>query len=208
MKHSTIRLAGILCLGLFATSCVTTVKGEPEKSERPESDWVLPSRALRDDIETQAAALPYRHGGERVEVIAWFAGVGEPAYETLLAFLDDDRPEVVATVLAALGATGDHRLVPHLIAAERPEWIGSLRLEYARARVRLGDWDAMPTLIEGLESEDRFLRALCVESLFSATNERFGYAASLALPERQAAVQRWREWWDRRTNDLMLAKSE
>jgi len=208
MKHSTIHLAGILCLGLFASSCVTTVDGQPPKTDRIVSDWVLPSRALRDDIETQAAALPYRHGGERVEVITWFAGVGEPAYETLLAFLDDDRPEVVATVLAALGATGDHRLVPHLIAAERVEWVGSLRLEYARARVRLGDWDAMPALIEGLEADDRFLRALCVETLFEATHERFGYGAGSALPDRQAAVQRWREWWDRRTSDQMMAKSD
>jgi len=206
MKHTTIVRLGLVCAGLLASACVTTVKGGGAPApERHQSDWVLPSSALRDDIEQQAAALPYRHGADRLEAIAWFTSVGEPAYDTLLTFLVDDRASVVASALAALGGTRDHRLVPYLQDAERAEWTGTLALEYARTRVRLGDWDAMPVLIGGLESDVKLERALCVETLFEATRERHGFHAGASLPERQAAVERWRGWWERRSADELLA---
>lgn len=208
MKYTTIVRLGLVAAGLLASACVTTVKGGSPPQERIESDWVLPSSSLRDDIEQQAAALPYRHGTERIEAITWFTTIGEPAYETLLAFLADDRQAVVGSALAALGATRDHRLVPYLREAGRPEWTGTtLALEYARTRVRLGDWDAMPVLIDGMESEVKLERALCVETLFEATRERHGYSAGASLPERQAAIQRWRGWWERRSADELLAGS-
>ena len=207
MKHTTTRLLAVLAAGLLASACVTTTKGGSTPSERAESDWVLPSSSLRDDIQQQAAALPYRHGADRLDAITWFTAVGEPAYDTLLGFLEDDRTSVVGSALAALGATRDHRLVPYLREAGRPEWTGALGLEYARTRVRLGDWEAMPVLIEGLESEVKLERALCVETLYEATRERHGFVAGASLPERRAAVERWRGWWERRSADALLAGS-
>ncbi len=205
--HQRLALVGLISIGFATvTSCVTT-RVKQNEIQLPESDWVLPSRALKGDIETQAEALPWTHGRQRIDLISWFAGVGEPAYDTLLGFMSDERPEVVATALAALGATGDSRLVPYLRASENPEWSGKLQLESARARVRLGDWDAMLPLIDGLESEENFVRALCAKSLFEATKEDHGYDAHAALPEREAAVERWRTWWDHRESDELLAKN-
>jgi len=189
---------------LLATACVTTGDTPSPKRELPKSDWVLPSKSLTSDIETHAEALPWTHGRERVDLITWFAMVGEPAYDTLIMNLDDERPEVVATVLAALGATMDSRLVPHLRAAEHEDWSPALKMESARARVRLGDWEAMPALIDGLESPDRFKRALSAQALFEATREDKGYDPSASLPEREQAVERWRTWWQQRSNDNML----
>jgi HEAT repeat protein len=165
---------------------------------------VLPSKSLAGDIEARAERLPWTHGRERVDLITWFAMVGEPTYDTLLGYLEDERPEVVATVLAALGATGDSRLVPYLRLAEKPEWPAALKLESARARVRLGDWQAMPALIDGLESGDHFKRALCAQALFEATRENKGFDPGASLPEREAAVDRWRTWWQRRSSDSLL----
>lgn len=206
MKHTTA--LGLVLAGLLSSACVTTVKDGPPPPERADSDWVLPSSSLRDDIERQAAALPYRHGAERLEAIAWFTAVGEPAYDTLLGFLEDERTPVVASSLAALGGTRDHRLVPYLQDAGREAWTGTLALEYARTLVRLGDWDSMPVLIDGLESEEKLERALCAETLFEATRERMGFAAGGSLPERTAAVERWRSWWERRSADALLAVGE
>lgn len=188
----------------LAVSCVTTTNSNDMALDLPKSDWVQPSSSLAADIERHAEALPWTHGRERVDLITWFAMVGEPAYDTLLGFLDDERPEVVATVLAALGATKDSRLVPYLRAAEHEDWSPALKLESARARVRLGDWQAMPVLIDGLESEDHFKRALCAQALYEATAETKGFDAAASLPEREEAVERWRAWWQRRSSDNML----
>jgi hypothetical protein len=202
--HQRLALLGLISLGAGSFSSCVTTQIKQNQLQQPESDWVLPSRALNGDIQAQAEALPWTHGRERVDLISWFASVGEPAYDTLLGFLTDERAEVIGTALAALGATGDPRLVSYLRNAERPEWTGNLLLEFARTRVRLGDWDAMPPLIDGLESEEMFVRSLCAQSLFEATSESHGYDSRAALPEREAAVSRWRSWWDRRSKDELL----
>ncbi len=191
------------CL-LLALGCVTTGGTADKPTAFSDSQWVQPSASLATDIAVRAEALPWTHGRDRVDLISWFAMVGEPAYDTLLAFMDDDRPEVVATALAALGATADSRLVPTLRAAEKPEWSPVLKLENARTLVRLGDWEAMPILIDGLENEDHFKRALCAQALFNATRENNGFDPAASLPEREAAVARWRSWWQQRSEDSLL----
>lgn len=204
-----IRLIVLASVLVIPTGCVTTGKLPSPPPERQESDWVMPSRALAGDIEDHAEAIPWTHGRERVDLISWFATIGEPAYDTLLVLLDDERPEVVGTVLAALGATGDSRLVPYLREAAKPSWKPELKLESARARVRLGDWQAMPILIDGLESEQHYRRALCAQTLLEATSEDKGFSASASLPEREEAVSRWRGWWQRRSSDeLLLSRAD
>lgn len=200
-----IALLGMACFG--SASCVTTRIQKNEGQPRLESDWILPSRGLHDDIEARADILPWTHGRDRIDLITWFASVGEPAYDKLLGFLEDDRPAVVTTAMAALGATGDSRLVPYIRDAEKPTWEGTLLLESARTRVRLGDWHAMPTLISGLESDEVFVRGLCAQSLYQATKENLGFDAHGSLPEREAAVSRWRTWWDNREGDELLAQN-
>ncbi len=54
MKYTTIVRLGLVAAGLLASACVTTVKGGSPPQERIESDWVLPSSSLRDDIEQLA----------------------------------------------------------------------------------------------------------------------------------------------------------
>lgn len=207
--HSNVKLllvAPLLALVALSLGCVTTGDKESSKPERRPSNWVKPASGLESEIAKHAESLPWTHGRDRVDLISWFASVGEPAYDTLLLFLEDERPEVVGTALAALGATRDARLVPYLRDAERASWSGPLRLESARTRVRLGDWEAMPVLIDGLESEDHFKRAMCAQALFEATRENKGFAPGAALPEREEAVARWRTWWQQRSSDGLLVK--
>ncbi len=67
-------LAAGLCAG-FLLSCVSST-GNTQQDLGP---WVLPSPSLRQQIDQQSARLPWSRGLERVEIIRWFAGVGEPA---------------------------------------------------------------------------------------------------------------------------------
>jgi HEAT repeat protein len=136
---------------------------------------------------------------ERVELIRWFAAVGEAAYPTLLALVLDPRPEVASAALAALGATGDSRLVDPLWNLPWPEAPQvDLALERARTLLRLGDWRMAPPLIDGLRDERLLTRALCAQALFEATRERFGYDPRAEEAEREEAVKRWEYWlWER-----------
>lgn len=200
-----LRAAGV-ALALACASCVTTGGSETSKQETPRGPWLEPSPLLAQQIEDESQRLPWTHGLERVELIRWFASVGEPAYPKLIELAEDPRNEVAAAALAALGATGDRRLVP---ALQRLSWSSAnrgadLALERSRALVRLGDWSALPALIQGLRDDRSFTRALCAQALQEATRQDFGYDAKAPKENRELAVQRWERWWLARGGDEML----
>lgn len=190
---------------VLALSCACASTKSSVATETTGSGWLEPSPQLREQIDEAAQRLPWTHGLERVELIHWFAQVGEPAYPTLLAMACDVRRDVAGAALAALGATRDSRLVEPLRATtkQRPQ-DADLALERARTLLRLGDWEAVPALIEGLSDERLMTRALSIQALFEATHERFGYDARATLEERSPAVERWRQWWAERSHDILL----
>lgn len=205
------RTPGLLGLTLATAFCLlsacttTSVQTGPEVYEP--SDWLLPSPLLAQQIEDEARRLPWTHGIEHLEQIRWFASVGEPAYNTLLDLAVDPRPKVSAAALAALGATGDLRLVPTIQALEFPdsdERGPAMELEYSRTLVRLGDWDQIPALIEGLTSPDQHVRTLCDQALYEATNQRFGYDPRGPEHERTTAIRQWEAWWLARTGEGLI----
>ena len=190
-----------LLLGLLLlASCIT--EGGPNPTKAAAGPWLAPSPILALEIEQQAERLPWTHGYERIELIHWFASVGEPAYPTLLGMVSDPRTDVAGAALAALGATGDHRLVDPLREIPWPEESDfDLALERARTLLRLGDWSMVPHLIDGLEDERVMVRALSSQALFEATHERFDFDPSASDEARQAANDTWRVWWTKRDND-------
>jgi hypothetical protein len=198
MHRSQTALAALM---LLCTACQTATKA----SERA---WLEPSPQLKLKIEEEAQRLPWTHGLDRVQLIHWFASVGEPAYPTLLDMVSDARTDVAGSALAALGATRDSRLVEPLHAIPWPHGPDSqeLVLERARTLVRLGDWSVMPILIEGLRDDALMTRALCFQALSEATRERFDYDPRGGDEERAAAVERWQVWWAARSGDPLLAE--
>jgi hypothetical protein len=200
-----MRLVFLLVLGLGA--CVT-VGPEGRFLKASKSPWVEPSPQLAMRIDEQAERLPYTHGQGRLEQIHWFASIGEPAYSKLLVLVQDPRPDVAGSALAALGATRDSRLVEHLRAQplrpETPQW---LRYEWARTYLRLGDWSAVPVLIRALAADEMMVRALGSQALFEATGQRFGFEPKGEPEERAAAITRWEEWWQSRQVEGVLLTS-
>ena len=135
--------------------------------------WLRPSPALQERIDSCARRLPWTHGLERVELIGSFTAIGEPAFPALLELCQDPRPDVAGAALAALGASGDDRLVTILLELPWPsEERFDLRLERARALMRLGDRSMVPHLIDGLEHEKLIIRANCAKVLQDETGNR------------------------------------
>lgn len=195
-------IAALLC------ACVTTTNVSSPSREANTGPWLAASPSLRQEIDDNVKRLPWTHGLERVELIRWFASVGEPAYAKLLELCLDPRAEVAGSALAALGATGDKRLVDALHALGWPTDLPhELRFERARTYVRLGDWSDVDVLIAGLREQDTFTRALCAKSLLEATGERMGFDPHGPADEREAAVKRWEEWLAQRRGEGILASA-
>jgi HEAT repeat protein len=189
----------IFALAFALTACASVQKGEGEPQ------WLEPSPQLAQKIEDQVRRLPWTHGEQRVELIHWFASIGEPAYARLLVLCLDPRPEVASSAVAALGASGDSRLVEPLNDLDWPEALQpSVRYERARALLRLGDWSQMDALVDGLEDESLWTRAWCAKALEEVTRQRLGYDPQGSEPERAEAVQRWRDWMSSREGEGIL----
>lgn len=205
MKRRATNL--LLLSALFLGACKTVT---PNYAEGPKSDWLLPSPILAQQIADEAARLPWTHGFERLEQIRWFAMVGEPAYDTLLALAEDERDDVASAALSALGDTQDRRLVPYIqrIAWEEDRLQGDLGLERARTLLHLGDWSEIPTLVRGLRDERQYTRALCIQALHRATGETFGFDAKADLTDRVRAIDSWEVWWRARTGEGLLGRAD
>jgi len=195
-----------LFLALFLAACSSTARDVRDENGAENSPWIQPTPLLAQQIQDEAARLPYSHGFDRLEQIRWFASVGEPAYPQLLRLAIDPRDDVAAAALAALGATLDARLVPHIhsLTWTDERTAGDLGLERARTLVRLGDWSAMPVLIGGLEDERLFTRSLCIEALKEATHEALDFDPRAEKSEREKGIERWKQWWLQRTGEGIL----
>ncbi len=197
-------------LGLAFAACVSASTGQTPHKQVNEGPWLRPSAVLRSQIEEQLTRLPWTHGAERVEQIRWLASVGEPAYEQIIPMCLDPRSDVAGSALAALGATGDHRLVEPLRALDWPPEASldtGLRLERARTFVRLGDWTQIVVLVEGLRDDELWTRSWCSQALFESTKMRFGFEPQGPPEEREEAVQRWEEWVESRKIEGLLPEA-
>lgn len=198
--RSFARFLATACAALLC-ACASS-KPAPVVSSGP-SSWLKPSPLLRQQLEDEAARLPWTRGLERVELIRWFASIGEPAYAKLFELLEDPRQDVAAAAYAALGITGDKRLVTPLLEAP---WGDAqkgtdLELERARTLVRLGAWQEIPTLIRGLGDERLYTRALCIDALAEATGQTLDYEARGSESAREIARERWERWWLKYSGD-------
>jgi hypothetical protein len=195
---------GLLLLG----ACASDARDVRADGLDRKSPWIQATPLLAQQIQDETARLPYTHGFDRLEQIRWFASIGEPAYTSLLKLAQDPRDDVAASALAALGATLDSRLVPHIQELEWSEQriAGDLGLERARTLVRLGDWSEMPVLVRGLRDERLFTRSLCLDALKEATHETHGFDPRAEAKEREKAVARWEQWWLQRTGEGILPK--
>ena len=205
----TSPLSLLLC-GLIAACSSTTNESTPTDSapEDQTLEWLEPTPDLSQRMDARMEQVPWVHGFEdQVEMIQWWADKGELAYSRLLQMAADPRPRVADIALAALASSRDGRLVEPLRQIQWPAE-EQVDLAYSRARthLRLGDWNHVDTLVEGLSDERVFARAMCFKALREATQMDHGYAPQAPEEERAEAVQAWQAWVAERQQDPLLAQ--
>lgn len=73
--------------------------------------------------------------------------------------------------------------------------VATVRYEAATGLASRGEWDVLPVLIDGLDSDDPGVRYRCHQQLLSTTSQDFGYSVDDDVANRNAAVTRWRSWY-------------
>ena len=202
----------ILTLTLVLAAC----SGTPERTTQgstglegsplPETNWIEGSPVLEREIAAHVAQVPNLQKPEDfVREVEWFVRAGEPAFPTLLDMARNTDPKVAGFALAVMSACGDSSLVPHLETIPWTEGDSQearqLRYERARCHVKLGDWKPLPVLVEGLDDEYVWNRALCFKALREETGQTFDYHPRMEGEERAACVARWQEWLEARRLD-------
>jgi HEAT repeat protein len=71
------------------------------------------------------------------------------------------------------------------------------RMEAALDAAARGDRDAIPHLIALLDSDDPATRLVAIGSLERLTGQTLGYHYAAPEREREEAVERWVEWYER-----------
>ena len=120
---------------------------------------------------------------------------GDPALREALTSRDQ---EIVQGVLLVISIKDDSSFVAELASLTNHKE----RTIRASALMTLQGLDAVSQLIDALESPNEDVRKFAFGSLRTRTNDTFGYNPAAAPEEHSAAVERWREWWKQRGDNV------
>ncbi|MFO0984015.1 MAG: HEAT repeat domain-containing protein [Planctomycetota bacterium] len=124
------------------------------------------------------------------------------AVPQLVELLDDQNPRMREGAAFTLGEiANDARVIPAL-KDHRQDKNEFVRLEVARALLVRGEWSGIPTLIQGLRSEDPAVRMNCNQALRDETLKDFGFATDGSSEEREASIHKWESWWEQAKEEI------
>jgi len=129
-------------------------------------------------------------------MVRWFlSGSGFPPPEDLAATALSDQDENDREAAAELLARhpDDPLTLLRKVVAESES--ARVRAAAALGLGRLHDWESIPLLIEGLESDSVFLRERSVAALRQILSRDFGYRPRADEPERRQAIETIKECW-------------
>ncbi len=155
-------------------------------------------------IQERLDQVPYQRKDELMNNLLWLAQVGEPAIPKLKKALNSDNAKLRSNSAYVLGAIGDRRVIPFLrkyISDENQ----LVRLEVARSLILLGEYEGMPELLTGLDSDHLQVRAMCFDALKSVTGKTFDYdhrQKDQAL--RRESIRKWKDWWTAQSGEAWM----
>lgn len=198
-----LTLTALLGSFALAVGCSST-KGSA--STAPSTvEFVQPSDQLARQIQVKAVEAEFwRTPDDFVRLSDWFYNVGEPAYETLLDMAAGPSHKASELALGVIAVLADQRLAPRLRAEVPVPEEGSLRLDYGRALLYMGDSEGAGILIAGLEDPSPEKRALAYQALERATNNGIPFSPQASEEERAEQVAVWRRWFAAHSSDPML----
>jgi hypothetical protein len=194
-------------LSALTVSALLLALGSCASSSNNDKQFVQPNQLVGGEIESRIANIPLQHREDLLQNLLWLSQQGEQSINSLLQGMQHQDPKVRSSCSWALGRIGDRRVAQHLRPYMR-DANETVRLEVARTLLSLGDMDAVPELVIGLDSNKKEVRYLCHASLKSATGRDFGYDhLSEDLAQRRFAVLGWRQWWSEYAKDPWFAQS-
>jgi len=214
MLHAPIRTA-LAFLALTAplaltASCSTTKGATATGLTEVTSEWVQPTDSDQRKINVRAMEVSVINSTEAyVELSDWFQSKGEQVYPKLLEMVETGDTRQRSFSLSVISALRDARLAEPLHDAMPESALKSKGhgYEYARALAAMGDYSMLPVLIEGLQDDDQYTRALANDTLQKATRNAIPFNANATPDERQIAVDAWMLWWERQQTDELLSVS-
>jgi HEAT repeat protein len=128
----------------------------------------------------------------------WHAGRRRLAgrVPALLEALGDEDRRVRVAAARALGEIGSRDAVDPLVRLLPLPGDRTLLTEVVRALAKIGDTRAAPALIDLLGSPLAEARQEAVTALRYLTHRTMGFDPRGEAEEREAAVERWRRWWE------------
>ncbi|HTM19521.1 MAG TPA: HEAT repeat domain-containing protein, partial [Kofleriaceae bacterium] len=182
----------------FATLCTAELR--PRSALRP-----LIDRLFDNDFGVRGAAVDALSGYPVREL--------EQSFDVVRHALHAEDPKRVQAAANAVAELADVKAIPDLLDAIAREDEGSPHARRAMvlltkqdfgnsARKWRGWWDKarghhrIEWLIDGLGSKDEPLRKSAIEDLRKLTGEYFGYHFDLPRKDRDAARERWLQWWN------------
>ena len=190
----------ILLLALGLSGCVTE-GGLPDRD--PEAS-AGPVEAAQVRVREMIGRLPYETGSTLLQTLQGIVAFERLAVSPVIEALPHSTAPTRANLIWTLGYLGGVPARQAVLAATRDPDQG-VRYEAAAALLNMGDQGGLPMLIGLLESPDRKVRYKALEALQEATGETLGYDFGAPPAARQAAVERWRAWWDSRRDELIFA---
>jgi hypothetical protein len=116
----------------------------------------------------------------------------------VIPFLEDKDRRIRLEAIRTLGKLGHKQAVPALLALFSRQKAKDVRIELVRSLAMIGDITAAPELINLLNSADPAMRAEAATALRFLTREMMGFDARAPAEKRDAAVRRWRRWWEKK----------
>jgi hypothetical protein len=174
-----------------------------------------------------AGRLDPAHPRRTVEILSCLDHIGSGGAEEILALLSKtDDYDITVFGLKALGSIGDKKAAAALekylgwVLPGKEEEIakvpeddriskvivpkmhdcreGKVRNQAAESLARLGDVSGIPLLIQGLRGNG-WVRRDAIVSLrkLTACEVDFGFCLDATRPDRETAVKKWEEWWEK-----------
>lgn len=208
MRH--LRASGVCGL---VVALLALVAGCPSPSPRPPPlrggvppppiDWSeLERKSLVEQVDLLVDRVGHPNLAVSQEALAALERIGPPAVPRLIQALYRTTGRRRANVVEAVGLLGDPSAVPDLLAtgrsvrSETPYWAERIVLSVGRAVSFLGSPEGLPLLIDLLASSDTEVRIRAVGYLRRFTHLSLDYRYDASDADREAAIARWRRWWE------------
>lgn len=121
--------------------------------------------------------------------IAPVEGQGDVAYMRM--WRDILSSVLLASLLAGCGSRTPAKPLYERLQSGQESEVAQAAVDAGQA----GDRRAVPYLIEALQHDAADVRLFAIASLRKITGQDFGYRPWAPVPQRDAAVERWRLWW-------------